>query len=186
MTLDEDTQLLGQLAGAPVRPFMTYSYGMERDPSARSVIVPKKDAERLLGQIRHQLPAGLIGFIGSTRWLGEEQPDGVEIVVAKGASQFESLRLARCQSQTVDNTEQLIAKLSEYDQAFGINILHCETGTVEFELKSLPDDMDELCRDLWNICEDILSTVNGVDDQDALLKLARHLRAERRVLLEWD
>ena len=73
--LEEAAQQLAQLAKQPPRAYSTYDFGRERDTSARSIVVPTDVAEDLLNTFRNDLSQGVIAFIGTTRWLSDEQHD---------------------------------------------------------------------------------------------------------------
>jgi hypothetical protein len=179
----EDIALrLAALSNLPLRAYSTFDFGRDRDERARSVIADKDSAEDLLLRFRAELPAGFVAFLGTTSWLGDEAHDGIELVVAPGASQFDILRIARSDAVNYDmDTEALIAKLVEYDRAYGIDILHAETDTIEFALVQMPDPLDAFCADLYEFCPDIVE--QGCQSIDAL---EEEIAAAGRVFLWWD
>jgi hypothetical protein len=179
----EDIALrLAALSNSPLRPYSTFDFGCERDERARSVIVDKDIAEDLLLRFRAELPAAFVAFLGTTSWLGNETHDGVELVIAPGTSQFDIVRVARSDAVNYDmDTDALIAKLVEYDRAYGIDILHAETDTIEFALVQMPDPLDAFCADLYEFCPDIVE--QGCQSVDAL---EEEIAAVGRVFLWWD
>jgi hypothetical protein len=183
MTLDAAGARLSEIAGEPLRPHSTQDFGREPYAEARSVVVPKTRSREVLEEMRRELGPSLIAFIGTTRWLGDERHDEAEeIVVAKGDSQFDILRVA--QSDAVNygkETEDLIRKLTEYDRAYGIDIFHAETDTIEFRLTRLPDDLRRFSRDLYEFCPDIVD--QGVETVEAL---EQEIRRTGEVYLWWD
>ncbi len=176
-------QILASASGKPVRDFSTCDFGREQVPAAVSVVVPKKVARSLVAKLRKELPASAIAFMGTTRWLGaEKNADQVEVVVAEGASQFDILRIAK--SDAVNHgmqTEQLIARLQEWDKAFGIDVWHAETDTIEFELKGQPPDLEAFAEQIYAFCPDIVDQGEGSVDA-----LAEGIAASRAVFLWWD
>jgi hypothetical protein len=181
-TLDQAGARLSQLASSPLRNYSTYDFGRERDSAARSVIVPRERAGDLLQRLRRELGPDLVAFIGTTQWLGDEQHDGDEIVIGTGASQFDMLRLARSDGINYDlETEDLINKLSQYDEQYGIDIYHAETDTVEFVLGRIPDDLTAFCQDLYRFCPDIVDQGTGTID-----KLESEISTRGQVFLWWD
>ncbi len=182
MTLDQAGLRLSQLAGSPLRNYSTYDFGRQQDAAARSVIAPRDQASNLLQKLRQELGPNLVAFIGNTQWLGEEQHDGDEIVVGLGASQFDMLRIARSDGINHDlETEDLIAKLTEYDSRYGIDIYHAESDTVEFVLGRMPEDLTAFCQDLYSFCPDVVDQGTGSID-----KLEDEIEARGQVFLWWD
>ena len=182
--LEEAAQQLAQLAKQPLRAYSTYDFGRERDTSARSIVVPTDVAEDLLNTFRNELSPGVIAFIGTTRWLGDEQHDAAsELVVANGASQFDSLLVARSDAINYGmETEDLVKKLTEYDQMHGISIFHAETDTIEFQLLRIPDQLTAFCEDLYTFCPDIVD-----QNCETVEALAQEIAAnEGKVFLWWD
>ena len=181
--LDRAASRLAEFSGRPLRGHSTFDFGRDRDSGARSVIVAKDVAEGLLKRIRAQLPERVIAFIGTTKWLGDEKHDGVELVVANGHSQFDILRVARSDAVNYGmETEDLVAKLVEYDEAYGIDIFQAETDTIQFTLRRPPDPLSPFCSDLYEFCPDIVdqgcATIEALEEEIAA--------SAGRVFLWWD
>jgi hypothetical protein len=183
MALTDVGRRLSKLTGQPLRAYSTFDFGRSRDNTARSVIVPKDTAEEYLFKIREDLPSGVIAFIGTTNWLGDERhKGGAELVVAEGATQFDILRVARSDAVNFNmGTEDLIQKLQSYDEAFGINILQAETDTIQFDLVGNPEDFSAFCQDLYRFCPDIVD--QGVGTVEAM---EEGIMVTGRVFLWWD
>lgn len=183
MNLDSAAKRLSEISGSPIRNYSTRDFDRERNPDARSVVVPKAKARQVLQHVRSELGPGLIAFVGTSRWLGDEKhADGEEIVLAKGDSQFDILRVA--QSDAVNYgmvTDDLIKKLTEYDRNHGIDIFHAETDTIEFRFSKLPVDVPGFCKDLYKFCPDIVD--QGVGTVEAL---ESEIRRTKEVFLWWD
>lgn len=182
MTLEMAAARLSELAGSSVRNYSTYDFGREQDSSARSVIVPRDQAGKVLEQLRRELGAGLVAFVGTTQWLGDEQPGGDEIVVGLGESQLDMLRIARCDGVNYGlETEDLVKTLADYDRRFGIDIFHAETDTVEFVLGRMPEDLPAFCRELYAFCPDSVDQGSG-----SVEGLEKEIRSRGQVFLWWD
>jgi hypothetical protein len=183
MTLEAAGERLSEISNAPVRDYSTRDFGRDRNLEARSVVVPARRSRQILQRIRGELAPGIVAFVGTTRWLGDEQhPGGEEIVIADGSSQFDILRVA--QSDAVNYgmvTEDLIRKLAEYDRAYGIDIFHAETDTIEFRLLKLPDDMPGFCKELYKFCPDIVDQGAGTVEA-----LQNEIGKSQQVFLWWD
>jgi hypothetical protein len=175
--------LLEELSGQPVRRYSTFDFGRARDEQCLSVVVPESEARLLVFDLREQLSPGFIAFLGTTRWLGNERHDGgVELVVGKGESQFDILRLARADACNYGmDTEALVKKLQSWHYAYGIDIFHAETATIEFTLDKLPADMREFANDVYEFCPDVVD--QGIGSVEAL---EQAIRDHKHVYLWWD
>ena len=182
MSLDAAAARLAELSGAPVRDYSTHDFGRSRDTNAKSVVVPHDQSAELIAQFREQLGPNLICFIGTTRWLGDEKHDGDEIVVAKGTTQFDILRVSRADAINYEmETEDLIKKLKDYDNQFGIDVFHAETDTVEFSFVKMPEDLSAFCKDLYQFCPDIVDQGTGTVE-----RLEQEINERKQVFLWWD
>jgi hypothetical protein len=181
-TLETAAARLAELAGSPARNYSTYDFGRQRDHAARSVIVPRDRAGNVLKQLRRELGPGLVAFVGTTQWLGDEQPGGDEVVVGIGQSQWDMLRLARSDGMNHGlETEDIVATLVDYDRRYGIDIFHAETDTAEFVLGRMPEDLPLFCRELYAFCPDIVDQGSG-----SLAGLEKEIRSRGQVFLWWD
>jgi hypothetical protein len=178
----EAERLIQTLTKAEVRSHFTTDFGREHDLGGVSVIVPADKAKDLVLKLRGVLPHEMLAFVGTHQWLGKEKFKGVEVVVIAGKSQFDILRLMRSNGANYDlATEDIVAKLVQYDSAFGIRIFHAETDVVEFDLLRTPGDMTAFANDVYVFCPDIVD--QGVGD---VKKLAEAIEAEGTVYLWWD
>ncbi len=164
------------------RAFSTFEFGREQDPANISVIVPERRAGALLTKLREHLDVGWVTFIGTTKWDGEEQHGGVELVVAPGRSQMDILRVARTAAPNYDiETEEIIAHLTDFDQRYGIRIDRAETDTVQFSLHTVPADVPAFAAEIYEFCLDIVD--QGAGSVEAF---AGDIAKDRAVLLWWD
>ncbi len=179
---EEARRLLAGLAGPPVRPYSTSDFGRERDDRCLSAILPERQAETLLPGLRGRLPAGTVAFIGTKLWLGDERHEGVELVVGPGGSQFAIPRLARTDGANYDlTTEDIVARLEEYDRDHGIVITRATADAVEFNLRRTPPDLAAFAADLYAFCPDIVDQGSG-----SVEALAEGIEIVGAVFLWWD
>jgi hypothetical protein len=181
--LDAVAGLAARLVGAPVRSYSTHEFGAVRDESARSMLVDAKEASRWVAAVREVLPAGFIAFAGTTRWLGSEPNDGkAELVIARGESQLDCIRVARTEPVNYGiSTEDVVAKLREYDEKYGVDIDEAETDSIGFRLLRPPPSLEAFSADLMEFCPDLRD--HFADEKD----LAEKLAASRHgVILWWD
>lgn len=183
---EEIRALLAKQAGAPVRPYSTFDFGRALYAGAASAIVegPREDAEARLRRLRAELPAGWVAYLGTSQFLGDERPspDAVELVVAPGRGPLDILRIARTDAVNYGlGTEALVRTLADWDRAWGIDVIHAETDTVELALRRTPNDLAAFAREVYAFCPDVVD--QGTETVEAL---AQEIAARRRVFLWWD
>lgn len=180
--LEMASSSLAASLGVEVRNYSTFDFGREKNELAVSFIISEEKALEFLPKIRDSLGDGLIAFIGTTRWLGDERHSGVEVVVAHGTSQFDILKVARSDAANYNmETEDLIKKLQDYNHKYGIDIFQAETDTIRLNVLQLPSDINSFARDLYSFCPDIVD--QGVGSVDALEQAIINFR---EVYLWWD
>lgn len=182
VTLDDVRRWLATTCELNVRAYSSCEFGRERDTRNISVIVGEHEAEELLRRVPTGLGPGLVAYVGTSRWLGDEQPGGVELVVGRGQSQFDILRLARSAALNYDlETEQVIPRFQELHRRFGIDIWRAETDTVVIRFDSLPADVRGLAAELYEFCPDIVDQGCG-----SVNALTEGIEANKAVPLWWD
>jgi hypothetical protein len=173
---------LAMLSGKPIREFCTRDFGREEYRDAYSIIVEQSETKELLGKIRSHLGPSLIAFIGEKTKFSASNEDGAEIVVALGSTQFDILRVAASDAVNYGmGTEELIRKLVDWDDIYGIDIFQAETDTIQLRLKSLPPDLLAFANEVYEFCPDIVN--QGVGSVDELVEAIRSLHG---VFLWWD
>ena len=85
---------LSSLTRTPLRPYSTREHGRKKNRKARSVVCRSKRAEEIIYSLRSELGPELIAFIGCENSLAKPRVKGKELVVAKGTTQFDMLRVA--------------------------------------------------------------------------------------------
>jgi hypothetical protein len=173
---------LATLSGKPIREFCTRDFGREEYRDAYSIIVEQSETKELLGKVRSHLGPRLIAFIGAKTKFSASNEDGAEIVVALGSTQFDILRVAASDAVNYGmGTEELIKKLVDWDDIYGIDIFQAETDTIQLRLKSLPPDLLAFANEVYEFCPDIVN--QGVGSVDELVEAIRSLHG---VFLWWD
>jgi hypothetical protein len=180
--LDAATRTLEQVTSQTARPFSTRDFGREQYPQARSVLVPERDAEKLLRELRSRLANGIMAFVGVTNSHADPAPEGVELVVAQGSSQFDILRVAA--SDGINHgleTEDLVRELQAWDEEFGIDIWQAESDTIQVRLKALPKDMKGFAERVYRFCPDVVDQGTG-----NVRALQNEIQRTKAVFLWWD
>lgn len=154
----------------------------EQDIDIEDIQSGERMAYSCLSLIRSELPPGYVAFMGTTNWLGSDIKSGIEIVIGPGKNQFDIIRLARTDACNYDlENEDIVRRLQQYDNEFGIDIFHAETDVVEFDLRTAPKDPPALAADLYDFCPDLID--QGMGDLD---DLATEIMEEKRISLWWD
>jgi hypothetical protein len=173
---------LAQISGKSVRPYSTRDFGREQFAGARSVIVSASEAEATLQKIRKVLPPGFVAFVGTTNSLARQKPEGVELVVGEGGNQFEILRIAASDAVNYSKTtEDIIAKLQQWDTAYGIDIWQAETDTIQLRFKKVPTDLGRFAKEVYEFCPDIVEQGTG-----SVGALEKEIKKTQSLFLWWD
>lgn len=95
---------------------------------------------------------------------------------------FASLREHRTNGINCGLTnEDVIARLREWDEAYGITLSDAATDRVMVHLETLPEDMDAFAREVYRFCPDIVDQNFGAfivfvdDDPEELTERQREL-----------
>ncbi|MEO3946051.1 DUF4253 domain-containing protein [Gorillibacterium sp. CAU 1737] len=179
----EAGRALEKLAGTPARSYMTFDFGTRKYPQEAISVIADEDLGRdWVDALQDRLEGELVAFIGTTRWRGEVREEGVEVVVARGETPFDILRLAQTDAANYDlSTEDIITKLKELDRRYGIRIYAAETECVGFELLKQPSDIEAFAEELYAFCPDLVDQGVGTMEQ-----LIAYLKEDRYLHLWWD
>lgn len=182
MSLDQVATEAAARLGLTARPFATVDFGREQKITARSVLIQGVDLDEQLQRVRLAIPDGYVAFLGTGKFAADPNRQKVEIVIAPAADQFDILRIAQTDACNYGlRTEDLVARLKDYDAKMGIDIISAVTDTIEFDRLSDPADLASFCDDLYDFCPDIVN--QGTGSVDAL---ETEIRASKRVFLWWD
>lgn len=174
-----------------VRDYSTRDFGREHYSGARSVLIPSKPFalfrdrskyEAHLRKVRQKLPTGYIAFLGTSNQLGKHQEKGVELVVAPGKNQLDILEIAGTDAINYGMlTDDLVARLKDWDTKYGIDIWQAETDTIQLKLSKLPKDVKAFANEVYKFCPDIVN--QGIGTVSAL---EEEIRKSKEVYLWWD
>lgn len=171
--------------GQEVRPYSTYDFGREKDYNQCSVILFQTNAVELIQRVNPVLPNGVLLFTGTSGIrLGDEYQDDVELVIGRGKEQWDKLRIARTNGLNYNlTTNDIITKLSQFDEKYGIHIVHAETDDVGIEFLNWPqfEDLAPLCQEIYELCPDIAYQHGGSIDE-----LKEVINAMGFIHLWWD
>jgi hypothetical protein len=180
--LDAAGTLLAEQSGRQLRPFSTRDFGRDKFPGARSVLVDPARAADLVMQMRKHLEPGLVAFAGTGSSLADPPVQGTEVIVGKGTSQMDILRIAATDAINYGmQTEDLVNRLRQWDAAYGIDIYMADSDTIELHLKTLPPDLHAFAKELYAFCPDIVDQGIGTVE-----KLEESIRQSHDVFLWWD
>ena len=180
-----------KISGKKLRNFMTVDFGRKEKtaPDTYSLIIENKKLEEFIEDTREIIEPDFAIFIGTTNFLApindKDIKKGVpysEVVISKVDSWKDILRLAESNAVNFDmETEDLIDKLEEYDDNFGISILQAETDTIVVEFISLPEELVEIAENIYEFCPDIIDQGSG-DINDIIDSLEN----SNSIFLWWD
>lgn len=180
--LAQAARILAETSRSEVRPYSTRDFGRARYGQARSVVVMERVAPQILKRVRDQLPAGTIAFVGETDSLATPKVVGAEIVVARGNSQFDCIRIAEVSPLNHGlDAEKVVQELTRWNEQVGLDIWRADTDEVQMSLKTLPQDLVGFAKKVEAFCPDIVTQGVGTVDN-----LARQIRQRRGVALWWD
>ncbi|MBS2038568.1 DUF4253 domain-containing protein [bacterium] len=138
------------------------------NPKLDCIILPDRQAWNLLAPTRKRLPPGWTAFLGAyfedNYWWPERKIVAYrELVIAPGEDQFACLCLAGMESSCE-------ARLREWDQRFGLEILCCEATSLSFQLLNRPGDPAKFVAELYSFCPDPVDS-GWVQSLDNWLKM---------------
>lgn len=104
------------------------------------------------------------------------------IAVLRANDPFAPLAVAGTSGVNHDiTTDQVVARLREWDARFGLRIVGASSDWVEAEFVRQPDDMLAFAREVYAFCPDVVD--QGTGDVEAL---AEEMRRFNTVYLWWD
>ena len=148
-----------------------------------------KDLYDFSEDIKFALGKDYTVFIGTTNFLAPINDEDIkkgkrysELVITKKTTWDDVLRMAESDAINYGfETEDLINKIKEYDEKYGVNVSHAETDTVVLEFNKLPEDLGELTKDIYEFCPDIVDQGTG-----EINSIAESLEDTNSIFLWWD
>jgi hypothetical protein len=133
---------------------------------------PTEEADRALQKARELLVDDpVIAYKGNLWWLDVDVTTAERIVVVPTTDQYDVLRIERTNAANYGlETEDVINKLTELDEKYGISITGAGFAAVEFFLREAPKgaEADKLGEWLLDFCPDILEPPKSLDGRIAL------------------
>ncbi len=144
-----------------------------------TVEVSRKKAVEAVKTLRAAIgPNGYLAYYA-------EQHFGIEpdkIAVIRSDDPFEMLRVRHTNGINYEiENEAVIAKLKEWDERFGLNLIGADFDWVEAEFRTRPDDMAAFAKEVYEFCPDVVD--QGVGTVEAL---ADEMRRTNTLYLWWD
>ena len=121
---------------------------------------------------------------GYLMFLSEKnEGEGDDVVgVLKGTDQFEILRTKYTNGCNYDiGNADVIAKLKEWDERFGLVILGADYDWVFFDFKTMPEDLGKFAEEASAFCPDLLE-----QEYDSIDEFTKFMRKANGVYLWWD
>lgn len=189
--MDDKLKEVEKLIKKKLRDFMTVDFGRQEKKSegTYSTVLDDKDLEDIIDEIAYVLEDKYRFFIGTTNFLAPINDINIknvrecsELVISRVEKWHDIIRLAETDNCNYDmGTEDLINKINEYDEKYGVSVIQAETDTIVLEFKKLPENIMGLAKDIYEFCPDIVD--QGTGDVESL---AEELEVTGRVFLWWD
>ena len=168
-----------------VYPYSLVDFGREKNLDCISVVLDNAqlpNSRVILMKLRGSIPKGYVCFVGTTHWCGDFKPNGFEVVIGPGRSQFDIIKHAKTDGVNCDiSTEDIILKLKSFDKEVGINILQASTDYVEFEFVKQPEDLLAFTRKVCSFCPDLINQGTGRAED-----VMTWIKNNKKVYLWWD
>lgn len=120
-------------------------------------------AKREYASTAEEGEAGIIGFIRST-------------------DQFDIVKAMRTDGINYDiENEQVIRKLMEWDERYGLQIMGADYDWVEAVFTNQPEDMQAFANEVYDFCPDVVEQGAG-----SIEELARQMEGTNSLFLWWD
>ncbi|SHM82977.1 DUF4253 domain-containing protein [Polaribacter sp. KT 15] len=104
------------------------------------------------------------------------------IGIIKGKNDLDILRYRRTDGINHDlENQDIVSKISEWNDKFGLNIIGCGRDWLELEFKKMPADLDEFSKEVYEFCPD--SVDQGVGEIENLKLMIKQMNG---LWLWWD
>lgn len=111
-----------------------------------------------------------------------KEEDSKYIGVIKGTNDLDILRYRRTDGINHDyENDDIVAKISEWNERFGLTVIGCGRDWLELEFKKLPTDLDAFSEEVYEFCPD--SVDQGVGEVENLKALIKEMNG---IWLWWD
>jgi len=105
-----------------------------------------------------------------------------KVGVIKGTNELDILRYRRTDGVNYGHeNEDIISKISEWNNQFGLTVLGCGRDWLELEFKKLPTDLEAFSHEVYEFCPD--SVEQGVGEVENLEPLIIEMNG---IWLWWD
>jgi len=108
--------------------------------------------------------------------------DSKSIGIIKGTNDLDILRYRRTDGINHDyENEDIVSKISEWNDKFGLTVIGCGRDWLELEFKKLPADLDAFSEEVYEFCPD--SVDQGVGEVENLKLMIKETNG---IWLWWD
>ncbi len=84
------------------------------------------------------------------------------------------------------SNEMVVDKLKYWDEKYGVTVLEASGDTMKIRFKNLPDDLSELCSEIFLFCPEIELSADENANAAIMRVLARSIRATNETSFWWD
>lgn len=187
---EDISKTLREVTGLEPRNFSTIDALIGEDPIQTETVSLELPISRfpdpiaVVNQVREKMPdSSYLVFLGTAKNIHEESSSTVEIVIGRGKSQEDIIRLARTEAPNYDlETDGVIESMAKLYEHAEIGILGAAIDSVSIEIKEVKTSLTQLAEALFEVCGD-LSQSDLYSNEEAL---AEYLKDNDFVFLWWD
>lgn len=187
---EDISKVLREVTGLEPRNFSTIDAPIGEDPIQTKTVSVELPISRfpdpiaVVKQVREKMAdSSYLVFLGTAKNIYEESSSTVEIVIGRGKSQEDIIRLARTEAPNYDlDTEGVIERMAKLYEHAEIGILGAAIDSVSIEIKEVKTSLTQLAEALFEVCGD-LSQSDLYSNEEAL---AEYLKDNNFVFLWWD
>jgi len=142
-------------------------------------------------------PGSMVEKIGDRRWrmnrparyvARAESHVASVMKVGKGSSGFNLVEKQGTNGLNYKiSTEMILTKLKEWNEKYGVNVVEAKGDSLKVSFKNLPDDLSELCTEMFLFCPDLVE-MQGSEQENAarMRRFAEELRKSKVADFWWD
>lgn len=140
-------------------------------------VISEEKANSIVKKLKDKFRAkGYLIFV----FTGEEHSKSIGVI--KGTNDLDILRYRRTDGINHDyENKDIVAKISEWNNKFGLTVIGCGRDWLELEFKKLPTDLDAFSEEVYEFCPD--SVDQGVGEVENLKELIKDMHG---IWLWWD
>lgn len=142
-------------------------------------------------------PGSTVEKLGQRRWrinrparyVANAEPCVASVIkVGKGSSGFNLVVKQGTNGANYNiSTQMILSKLKQWNEKYGVNIIEAKSSSLKISFKKLPDDLSELCTEMFLFCPDLIDLQGGEQENAATMRhFAGVLQKTKVIDFWWD